>query len=113
MIEIRKVERRMHIMLNTIKNKASLACQVRMNIRCKKDMSYQTLAKILRNELPYCKEDHQRYLLGFFEECYPSLMKKFMKEQSISRASIITLFNLLPNQGEKHNFERALKNGEF
>ena len=113
MIKIRKIEGRMHTMLDTIKNKASLACQVRMNIRCKKDMPYQTLVKILRNELPYCKEEHQRYLLGFFEECYPSLMKKFMKEQSISRASIINLFNLMPNQGEKYNFEMALRNGEF
>ena len=100
-------------MQNIIKNRASLACQVCMNIRFKNEMSYQTLAKILRHEIPYCEEQHQRYLLGFFEECYPSLMKKFMKEQSISRASIINLFNLLPDSGEKFNFERALKNGEF
>ena len=100
-------------MQNTIKNRASLACQVRMNIRFKNEMSYRTLAKILRHEITYCEEQHQRYLLGFFEECYPSLMKKFMKEQSISRASIINLFNLLPDLGEKFNFERALKNGEF
>jgi hypothetical protein len=100
-------------MLTTKKNQASLACQVRMNIRCGEEMSYQTLAQILRNKLPYSKDLHQRYVLGFFEECYPSLMKKFMKEQSLSRASIINLFNLLPNQGEKYKFERALKNGEF
>jgi hypothetical protein len=100
-------------MLNNIENKASLACQVRMNIRCGTEMSYQTLTKILRNEIPYDEEVHQRYIFGFFDECYPSLMKKFMKEQSISRASIINLFNQLPDQGEKYNFERALKNGEF
>ena len=100
-------------MQNTIKNRASLACQVRMNIRFKTEMSYQTLAKILRNEIPYCEEQHQRYLLGFFEECYPSLMKKFMQEYSISRSHILYLFHLYEDFGEMRKFKEALADGKF
>ncbi len=100
-------------MLKNIKYRASLACQVRTNIRFGHEISYQTLTKIFKNELPYNKEEHLRYFLGFFEECYPALIKKYMKEQSISRNEIIGIFKQLPNLGETYDFKRALENGEF
>ena len=93
--------------------KASLACQIRTNIRCEPEMTYQTLAAILRKEIPLNLEIHANYLYGFFEECYPKLMKKFMSEQNILREDIINIFYLLPERGEKNNFRKALINGEF
>lgn len=93
--------------------KASLACQVRMNIRCKEKMDYQTLVKILKKEIPYDDEKQQRYILGFFEECYPSLIKKMMKEQSLTRDQIIDIFNMLPELGETFKFREAILRGEF
>ena len=100
-------------MIENKPSKASLACEVRMNIRCGEIMTYQTLVKLLKKELPYIPEIHDRYLLGFFEECYPSLMKKFMTEHNISREEIISMFNQLPDSGEKYKFSMALKNNLF
>lgn len=60
-------------------NKASLACQVRANIRCVNEMKYPAMVTIFKNDELYNKEKHERYFLGFFEECYPSLIKRFMK----------------------------------
>lgn len=91
---------------------ASFACQVRMNIRCKKEMSYNVLTKIFKKEIPI-KQEHYRYLYGFFEECYPTLIKKYMSEQKISKAQILHIYNLLPPQGEKFKFGEVLKNGQF
>ena len=92
---------------------ASLACQVRSSIRIRQEMPYQQMAKILRKEVPYCPQKHQCYFLAFFEECYPSLIKKFMKEQDISRQDILDMFYALPDQGEKEDFAEALERGEF
>jgi hypothetical protein len=99
--------------LKDIDYRASLACQVRTNIRFGHEISYQTLTKIFKNELPYNKEKHLRYFLGFFEECSPALIKKFMEEQSISRDEIIGIFQQLPDLGETYDFKKALKNGKF
>lgn len=93
--------------------KASLACQVRTNIRWKEDISYQTLVKIFKKEIAYDAFFHKQYLLSFFEECYPSLIKKFMAEQAITRQEILDIFRLLPNFGETNRFREALNNGEF
>lgn len=93
--------------------KASLACQVRTNIRCKNEMSYQTLTQILKKEIPYEANKHQKYLLGFFEECYPSLVKKYMLEQQISRNQILDALNRVPDFGETFKFRKAVENGEF
>ena len=100
-------------MLKNIKYRASLTCQVRTNIRVRNEISYQTLAKIFKKELPYDQNRHLRYFLGFFEECYPSIIKGFMAEQNVSRDEIINIFNKIPDRGEKRTFERALQNGEF
>ena len=59
------------------------------------------------------KQEYQRYLYGFFEECYPGLIKKYMTEQNVTRNEIIDIFNLLPEQGEKYKFREALANGKF
>lgn len=96
-----------------MKNKASLACQVRTNLRFNEDISYQTLAQIFKREISYDLKNHQDYLLGFFEECYPSLVKKFMDEQSISRQQILDVFNVLPAFGETYRFREAVEHGEF
>lgn len=93
--------------------RASLVCQIRMNIRCKKEMDYQTLVKILRKEISYNEKEHQRYILGFFEECYPALIKEFMEEQSLTREEILEFFYGLPELGETFKFREALLAGEF
>jgi hypothetical protein len=95
-------------------NKASLACQVRSNIRCVQEMKYQAMVTIFKNDELYNKEIHERYFLGFFEECYPKLIKKFMVEQDIKREQILSVFYKLPQAfGETYKFRKALENGEF
>ncbi len=94
-------------------NRASRACQGLMNIRHGEIMTYQTLARIFKKEIPYDKTKHLGYLLGFFDECYISLIKDFMREQDISKEQIIDIFQLLPEQGETYDFRRALNHGEF
>jgi hypothetical protein len=94
-------------------NRASRACQGRMNIRHSEIMTYQTLTKIFKKEIPYDEPRHLGYLLGFFDECYPSLIKDFMREQNISKEQILDIFNLLPAQGETYDFREALHHGLF
>lgn len=91
---------------------ASFACQVRMNIRCKKEMSFYELTKIFKKQIPL-EKTHFRYLYGFFEECYPSLIKKYMHEQGLTKDQIIYIYNLLPEQGEKAKFSEVIKNGQL
>ena len=79
---------------------ASLACQVRSTIRIRDELPYEEMVKILKKEIPYNPELHQIYFLSFFEECYPSLIKKFMAEQNITREEILDMFNTLPDAGE-------------
>lgn len=92
---------------------ASLACQVRAAIRFKQELPYQTFADIFKGKIEYQKNQHQKYLLAFFEECYPSLIQKFMKEQGISRSQILGIFSCLPELGVTVRFREALANGEF
>lgn len=95
-------------------NRASLACQVRANIRCATEMKYPMMVAIFKNEEQYDESKHEIYFLGFFEECYPKLIKKFMLEQGIKREEILSVFNKLPQSlGETYNFRKALENGEF
>lgn len=93
-------------------NSASRVCQILANIRCGKKISYNVLKNIFKKEIPLVQE-YYRYLYCFFEECHPGLIKKFMKEQNITRKEIIDVFNFLPERGEKWNFRKALSNGEF
>lgn len=95
-------------------NKASQAVEVRTNLRFKKIITYQELTAILKQQAPYVKSKHLKYLVAFFEECYPSLIKKFMNEQNISREQIIDTFKRLPEVlGETEKFREALYAGQF
>ncbi len=94
-------------------NRASRACQGLMNVRHEDVMPYQTLVKKFKKEIPYDELTHAGYLLGFFEDCYISLIKDFMQEQGISREEIIDIFELLPEQGETFYFRSALNHGGF
>lgn len=94
-------------------NRASRACQGLMNIRHGEVMSYQTLTKIFKKEIPYDRAKHLGYLLGFFDACYISLIHEFMQEQNISKEEIVDIFQLLPEQGETYQFRRALHHGTF
>ena len=93
---------------------ASQTCQVRSSIRTITELPYQTMAAIFKNEIPYNEKEHKLYFLGFFEECWLELIKRFMAEQGISRQQIIDLFYKLPQcRGEIYHFREALKNGKF
>lgn len=92
--------------------KASLACEVRASIRCEPVLSYEIIADLFRRKIEL-KEPYFRYLYGFFEECYPALIKKFMAEQNLSKEQILALFHRLPERGEKRKFQEALTHGSF
>ena len=95
------------------KNPASLACQVRAAIRLEKELPYQTLAKIFKNEIKYTPKKYGKYILGFFEECDYKLIKNFMLEQDISREDILRIYNMLPEYGEISHFKEAVQDGKF
>ena len=78
-----------------------------MNIRHGEIMTYQTLARIFKKEIPYDKTKHLGYLLGFFDECYISLIKDFMREQDISKEQIIDIFS-----NSFRNKEKPMISGE-
>lgn len=94
-------------------HRASLAVQVRMSIRCPVEMDYEELVGILKQRITYNPKIHRRYVLGFYEECSPPLMKAFMKEQQIRREEIIELSRKFPTDGEVHDFRKAVSYGEF
>lgn len=94
-------------------NKASAACQVMANIRLKKEMPYTTMAAIFKDEIHYDEDRHSTYFLGFFEECYPALIKAFMDEQNITRQQILNIFLKLSKFGETKKFAQVVANGEF
>jgi len=95
-------------------NKASLAVQVRTNIRFEKEISYSELCSVFKDISLFNYEIHLNYFLSFFETCYPSLIKKFMVEQNISREQILAVFNILPvSSGAVLMFKEKIKNGEF
>lgn len=91
----------------------SKACQVRSSIRCTKEIELDVLVGLFHKDNRYKIEDYDVYLYGFFEECYPDLIREFMKENSITRDEILNVFNDLSECGEKHNFKKALENGDF
>lgn len=95
------------------KNKAGTACQVMANIRQKKEMPYTTMAAIFKDEIHYDEARHSTYFLGFFEECYPTLIKAFMAEQNITRQQILNVFLKLSKFGETKKFAQVVANGEF
>jgi len=100
-------------MLNTIKNVGSMACQVMTNIRCKKEISYQEMTDIFKQNVGYDSNVHDIYFIGFFEECRPNMIKQFMREQDITRNQIMNIYDKVANFGETHKFREAVQNGEF
>lgn len=95
-------------------SRASQAVQVRTNIRFKDEISYITLKNVFKDASLFNKEQHMKYFLAFFEECYPSLIKKFMAEQNITRNEILSVFNLLPPEsGAVKMFREIIDSGQF
>lgn len=95
-------------------NRASQAVQVRTNIRFKDEISYITLKNVFKDVSLYNKEQHMKYFLAFFEECYPSLIKKFMAEQNITKDEILSVFYLLPPEsGAVKMFREKIDSGQF
>lgn len=92
--------------------RAALVCQVRSSIRCFPELPYQEIIAVFKGTRPLTR-DIYCYFYGFFEECSPRLIKRFMAEEDISREQIIAIFDALPEIGEKYFFREALENGEF
>ena len=102
------------VLANMELNRASQAVQVRTNIRFKDEISYITLKNVFKDVSLYNKEQHMKYFLAFFEECYPSLIKKFMAEQNITKDEILSVFYLLPPEsGAVKMFREKIDSGEF
>ena len=102
------------VLANMELNRASQAVQVRTNIRFKDEISYITLKNVFKDASLYNKEQHMKYFLAFFEECYPSLIKKFMAEQNITKDEILSVFYLLPPEsGAVKMFREKIDSGEF
>lgn len=102
------------VLANMELNRASQAVQVRTNIRFKDEISYITLKNVFKDVSLYNKEQHMKYFLAFFEECYPSLIKKFMAEQNITKDEILSVFYLLPPEsGAVKMFREKMNSGEF
>lgn len=92
--------------------KASIACQIRSSIRCFPELPYQELVAVFKNQKPLTK-DIYCYFYGFFEECSSNLIKRFMAEHNITRDEIVTIFDKLPEIGEKFFFRKAIEDGKF
>ena len=102
------------VLANMELNRASQAVQVRTNIRFKDEISYITLKNVFKDVSLYNKEQHMKYFLAFFEECYPSLIKKFMAEQNITKDEILSVFYLLPPEsGAVKMFREKMDSGQF
>ena len=102
------------VLANMELNRASQAVQVRTNIRFKDEISYITLKNVFKDVSLYNKEQHMKYFLAFFEECYPSLIKKFMAEQNITKDEILSVFYLLPPEsGAVKMFKEKMDSGQF
>ena len=102
------------VLANMELNRASQAVQVRTNIRFKDEISYITLKNVFKDVSLYNKEQHMKYFLAFFEECYPSLIKKFMAEQNITKDEILSVFYLLPPEGGAVKmFREKIDSGQF
>lgn len=98
--------------MQQIENQFALACQIRANIRCYPALPYQEFISVFKGLRPLT-EDLYCYFIGFFEECSPRLVKKFMLEQMIPREKILDTLNQLPPIGETQKFREAVKNGQF
>ena len=94
-------------------NNIKAAVEVRASIRCNTNISWQALVQIFKNKSKKIIIENQRYLYGFFEEVYPSLMLKFIHETGLTKEDIIAVFKILPDRGEKHKFDEVLLNGQF
>ena len=102
------------VLANMELNRASQAVQVRTNIRFKDEISYITLKNVFKDVSLYNKEQHMKYFLAFFEECYPSLIKKFMAEQNLTKDEILSVFYLLPPEsGAVKMFREKIDSGQF
>lgn len=94
-------------------SKAAQAVEVRTNIRFVDAVHADDLAALLKGEKLFSEIKRKYYILAFFEEVYPSLMKKFMAEFSISRDDILTLYHRYQGEGEMRKFREALADGKF
>lgn len=75
-------------------------------------MPISEITAVFQGKTPY-SEKYRYHLLEFFNEVPPSIMKRYMDEQHLTKEQIIKVFNLLPEGGEKMDFEEALRNGNF
>ncbi len=98
--------------METVSNVAK-AVFVRTNIRFIDAISIERLVGLLKGEISHTVMKDHFYILAFFEEVYPSLMKKFMAEFSISREQILRMYHHYEDYGETRAFREALKNGKF
>lgn len=94
------------------RKRAALVCQVRSSIRCFPELPYQEMIAVFKGIRPLTK-DIYCYFYGFFEECSPKLIKRFMEEENISRTQIVNIFDSLPELGEKYFFRKAIADGQF
>lgn len=94
------------------RKRAALVCQVRSSIRCFPELPYQEMIAVFKGIRPLTK-DIYCYFYGFFEECSPKLIKRFMEEENISRTQIVNIFDSLPELGEKYFFRKAMADGQF
>lgn len=94
-------------------SRTARAVWVRTNIRFMNTVSIDHLIDLLKTGTPPSEGKDLFYILAFFEEVYPSLMKKFMQEYSISRSHILYLFHLYEDFGEMRKFKEALADGKF
>lgn len=94
-------------------HKASLACQVRTNIRFEPELSYTEMTDIFLGKISFNLLKYGEYFYSFFDECSPNLIRKYMKEQNISRSNIISIFDKLPERSEKERFREAVDYGQF
>ena len=94
------------------RKRAALVCQVRSSIRCFPELSYQEIIAVFKGARPLT-QDIYCYFYGFFEECSPKLIKRFMEEENISRTQIVDIFDSLPELGEKYFFRKAIADGQF
>ncbi len=94
------------------RKRAALVCQVRASIRCFPELPYQEIIAVFKGTRPLTS-DIYCYFYGFFEECSPRLIKRFMEEENISRKQIVAIFDALPEIGEKYFFKKAMTEGEF
>lgn len=101
-------------MAMSLSDKISLAVEVRTNLRFLQKISVNEIRDIFKNPALYDALKHTKYFLSFFENCYPSLIKKFMFVHGITREEILFVLNKLPDTaGETVMFKEKINAGEF